>query len=116
MGLREVLEERKRRKCEESLHEFFLQAWSVLEPATELIDSWHYELICEYLELITRGKFRERFPEKQGIIINIPPRTGKSLLVSVCWPCWSWILRPSMKLLCASYSDQLATEHSMSRR
>jgi hypothetical protein len=30
--LRDLLEERKKRRCEESLHEFFLQAWPVLEP------------------------------------------------------------------------------------
>src|SRR5258705_3004144 len=98
--LKELLEERRKRRCEENLHGFFLQAWKVLEPATELIDSWHYELICEYLELITRGKFRERYPDKQGLIINVPSRTGKSLLVSAIWPSWSWILRPSLKFLC----------------
>ena len=116
MGLKELLEERKRRKCEESLHEFFLQAWHVLEPGTPLIDSWHYELITSHLELITRGEFRKRYPEKLGVVINVPPRTGKSTLVSVCWPAWSWIDRPSLRFLCASYSDQLATEHSMARR
>ncbi len=116
MALRNLLEERRKRKCEESLHEFFLAAWSILEPATELIDSWHYELICQYLELITRGEFRKRYTDKLGLIINVPPRTGKSTLVSVCWPVWSWILRPSLRFLCASYSDQLATEHSMARR
>jgi hypothetical protein len=84
MGLRDLLKERERRKCELSLHEFFLQAWQVLEPATELEDSWHYELICQYLELITRGEFRKKFPERLGVIINVPPRTGKSTLVSVC--------------------------------
>jgi hypothetical protein len=114
--LRDLLEERKKRHCEESLHEFFLQAWPVLEPATELVDSWHFELICEYLELITREQFRKRWPERLGAVINVPPRTGKSTLVSVCWPCWSWILRPAMRFLCASYSDQLASEHSMARR
>jgi len=114
--LRELLKERQKRKSEESLHEFFLQAWDVLEPGTGLVDSWHYELICEHLELITKGKFRERFPDKQGVVVNVPPRTGKSTLVSVCWPAWSWISRPSLKFLCASYSDQLATEHSMARR
>lgn len=116
MGLKELLAERAKRKCEESLHEFFLQAWSTLEPGTELIDSWHYELISENLELISRGEFRKRHPDKLGLIINVPPRTGKSTLVSVCWPVWSWIERPAMRFLCASYSDQLASEHSMARR
>jgi len=116
MGLKDLLAERAKRKCEESLHEFFLQAWHVLEPATELVDSWHYELISQYLELVTRGQFRKRYPEKQGTICNVPPRTAKSSLISIAWPCWSWIDRPGMRFLCASYSDQLATEHSLHRR
>jgi hypothetical protein len=116
MRLTDLLEERRKRKAEESLHEFFLQAWHVLEPNTPLVDSWHYELICQYLELITRGEFRKRYPDKLGLIINVPPRTGKSTLVSVSWPCWSWIDRPGMRFLCASYSDQLASEHSLNRR
>src|SRR5438034_293575 len=66
--------------------------------------------------LITRGEFRRRYPERQGLIINVPPRTAKSILTSVCWPCWSWMARPGMRFLCASYSDQLATEHSLARR
>lgn len=111
-----LLEERRKRKAEDSLHEFFLQAWPILEPATPLVDSWHYQLITEYLELITSGQFRKRWPDKLGVIINVPPRTGKSLLCSVTWPVWSWLVQPSLRFLCASYSDQLATEHSMARR
>jgi hypothetical protein len=116
MSLKELLKERQKRKCEESLHEFFLQAWGVLEPATALVDSWHYQLISEHLELITRGEFRKQYPDKLGVLINVPPRTGKSSLVSIAWPVWSWIARPSLRFLCASYSDQLSTEHSMARR
>lgn len=116
MGLRELLNERERRAAEESLHEFFVQAWHVLEPATSFYDSWHYQLLCEHLELIASGEFRKRWPEKLGVVINVPPRTGKSSLCSVAWPCWSWISRPNLRFLCASYSDQLATEHSMARR
>ena len=114
--MKELLEERKKRKCEESLHEFFLEAWQVLEPGTVVHDSWHYELISQYLESVTRGEFRKRWPDRWGIVVNVPPRTAKSTLVSICWPVWSWIERPAMRFLCASYSDQLATEHSMARR
>lgn len=77
MGLRDLLMEREKRKCEESLHEFFLQAWETLQPGTELVDSWHYELISQYLELITRGEFRKRWPEKLGLTVNVAPRTRK---------------------------------------
>jgi hypothetical protein len=114
--LKDLLEERRKRKCEGSLHDFFVEAWQVLVPGEPFVDSWHYRLIAEYLELITRGEFRKRYPEKQGLLIGVPPRTGKSSLVNVSWPVWSWVQRPSLRFLCASYSDQLASEHSMARR
>src|SRR5437879_6537225 len=114
--LTDYLAERRKRRCEQSLLEFFREAWKVLEPETRFIDSWHYQLIAEYLELVTRGQFRKRFPGKIGIIFNQPPRTAKSSLITICWPCWSWIAKPSLRFLCASYSDQLASEHSVARR
>ncbi len=116
MGLREHLEERRRRRFEGSLVEFFYGAWEILEPMTPLCESWHYEYIAEYLELITRGQFKERYPDKLGLICNVPPRSGKSSLLSVAWPVWSWISRPSMRFLCASYAEQLAGDHSLKRR
>ena len=39
--------------------------------------AWHV------LEAVSRG-------EIQNLLINIPPRHMKSLLVSVFWPCWEW--------------------------
>jgi predicted phage terminase large subunit-like protein len=116
MGLREFLEERQRRKCEGSLYEFFLAAWKVLEPETPLVESWHYRLLCEYLELIEAGEFREKFPDKIGLLINVPPRTAKSLLISVIFPCWCWLRRPALRFLCASYGQTLAEDHSAKRR
>lgn len=116
MGLQELMDERRRRRCESSLLEFFYAAWRVLEPSTELVKSWHYELICAYLELATFGRFKQQFPEALGLICNVPPRSGKSSLISVAWPVWSWIHRPSLRFLCASYAEQLAAEHSLKRR
>lgn len=50
------------------------------------------------------------------LVINIPPRYMKSLLVSVLWPCWEWQLRPSQRSLFSSYAESLASYHSLSRR
>lgn len=50
------------------------------------------------------------------MIINIPPRFGKSLLASVLFPVWVWLNNPAERFLFASYSSVLATKHSLDRR
>src|SRR5579872_3534546 len=97
------------------LAEFFRAAWIVLEPATPLTWSWHYDLICEWLKLIAVGQFKQRYPKKRGVIINVPPRTAKSTLVSA-WMVWTWLTRPAARFLCASYSHTLSEDHSYRRR
>jgi predicted phage terminase large subunit-like protein len=97
------------RACEKSLYRFFLSAWSVLEPNTPLYTNWHLEYVCEQLEQVTQGKTRR-------LIINVPPRSLKSTIATICWPVWEWISRPWERFMFASYSQALSTEHSMARR
>lgn len=63
---------------------FMREAWKVLEPSTPLVWSWHLDAICLHLEAITFGKMTPR------LIINIPPGSSKSLIVSVLWHAWMW--------------------------
>lgn len=62
-----------------SLREFVLQAWPVVEPSTPFVPGWHIDAIIEHLEAVTHGQIR-------NLLINVPPRHMKSLLVSVFWP------------------------------
>lgn len=39
-----------------------------------------------------------------------------SRAVTVMWPCWEWIHKPSLRYLCASFSANLAIDHSIERR
>lgn len=74
-----------------------------------LIDNWHVGAICEHLEAVTRE-------EIQRLLINVPPGHAKSLLVSVFWPAWVWIQRPSWRGLFGSYSGDLAIRDSVKCR
>lgn len=102
---REIL----RRHASRDLLTFVKQAWSVLEPGTVFQPTWHVELLCEHLQAVTAGHTRQ-------LVINIPPRYGKSLLVSVFWPVWEWIQHPGHRWLFASFSEALSTKHSIDRR
>ena len=96
-------------KAEDSLAEFFRQAWKVMEPGVEYIHGWHIDAICEHLEAVTRGEIRK-------LLINMPPRHAKSSLVSVAWPAWEWIKKPWMKYLYSSYSMVLSIRDSVACR
>lgn len=100
---------------EDSLAEFFKAAWEVLEPGRKLTWSWHYDLLCEYLTLIREGVFHEYFPKVSALIVNVPPRTAKSSLITICFPVWCWTKFPERRFMCASHNVGLSTEHSLKR-
>ena len=88
---------------------FVKKAWRVLQPQRPLIWSWHYDYLCEILTLVKRRQLLR-------VIINIPPRTLKSTLVTILFPAWVWITEPEHNFLTASYSLDLSSEHSVVRR
>jgi len=98
-----------RKLAERSLADFVRQAWPVLEPKTSYLENWHHQLLIEALEEVAAGKIRR-------LIINVPPRSGKSLLASIFFPVWIWLGNPAERFLFASYSSVLATKHSLDRR
>ena len=72
------------------LGEFVRQAWHIVEPETPFVPGFHIEAIIEHLEAVSRGQIR-------NLLINVPPRHMKSLLVSVFWPAWEWIRWPERR-------------------
>lgn len=98
------------------LSDFVREGWSLLEPVTDLNWNWHLDLICDYLTMVRDGKFRKLHPELEGLIFNVPPRTMKSLLISVFFPIWVWTSDPSRRFMFVSYSEKLSTQHSILRR
>jgi predicted phage terminase large subunit-like protein len=92
-----------------SLREFIPMAWPIIEPGVPLQMNWHIEAICEHLEAVTAGEIRR-------LIVNIPPRSMKSRLISVMWPCWVWLTRPESRWMFASYSGDLSTDLSVDCR
>src|SRR5437764_7572976 len=62
-----------------SLAEFVKGAWKVIEPGRELIWNWHVFAICAHVEALVKGTLGKR-----NLIINVPPGSMKSTIVSVC--------------------------------
>jgi predicted phage terminase large subunit-like protein len=114
-SLRQVRAERCRRR----LHEFVRHGWEVVEPETPLIWGWHIEAVCQHLEACTRQQlWTPGTPDPDGgriqrLLINQPPGTMKSLLVSVFWPAWEWIEHPHIRSLFGSNALELAIRDSV---
>lgn len=89
--------------AEHSLYEFFKQAWIYIEGDIPFIDSWHIRAICEHLEACYRREIK-------NLIISVPPRTGKTSLISIAFPAWVWIHKQQEKFLCASATIGLSLE------
>jgi len=98
-----------RAELEADFTAFVRAAWHVIRPGVDLKWSWHYDLLAEYLaEVYERKILRLR--------VNMPPRTLKSILVTVMFPVWVWTKQATHNFATASYSGDLSTEHSVLRR
>lgn len=92
-----------------ALRAFVKDAWPIIEPANPLQDEYYIDYMCEYLELVTKGEILK-------LLFNLPPREGKSNIVTISWPAWSWIMKPFLRFLTCSYSSSLAVKHAVMRR
>jgi predicted phage terminase large subunit-like protein len=88
---------------------FVKKVWIVLQPNRPLIWSWHYDYLCEQLTLVKQRRLLR-------LIVNIPPRTLKSTLITIAYPVWVWITEPEHNFMAVSYNLDLSTEHSVMRR
>src|SRR6516162_5666819 len=86
---------------------FAYAAYEVLHPNKPLVPNWHIDCICHHLAAMEA----EHLPTR--LVVNLPPRSLKSYLVSVAWVAWLLGRRPSLRIICASYSEELA--HKFSR-
>ncbi len=88
---------------------FCQRAWKILLP-NPVVWNWHMDAICDHLAYVTMGEIRY-------LMINIPPRLSKTVLVSVLWPAWHWLHFPGEQFLTASVDDQLSRDSAiLSRR
>ncbi len=76
-------------RARRSLAEFVRQAWPIIEPSTPLIWNWHIDVICDHIQALVEGRL-----SKNNLIINVPPGSMKSTILSVCLPAWVWIQKP----------------------
>jgi len=99
----------EKKLCEMSFYEFFKAAWIVVEPAVPLSTNWHHKYICDLLQEECERVIAQK-PKTKDIIINVPFRSTKSLIVTVMFPVWAWIRSPKLRFITSSYSATLSIE------
>lgn len=104
----------KAEKCRRSFFYFVQTFWHIIIPE-EPIYNWHIEYLCKELQSIVE-KVAKRESKDYDLIINIPPGTSKSTIVTVMLPVWAWVLDDTIRSLTASYSQSLSTDHSLKSR
>ena len=98
----------------QSFYRFFLEFWREVVHE-ELVPNWHIQYLCDELQVVALRVFRNQ-PKAYDLLINIPPSTTKSTIVSQMFPAWVWTFMPSAKFICGSYAQQVALKDSVRTR
>lgn len=83
------------------LNVFLQQSFSTVYPNKEYLDNWHIQAIVYCLKKCIEGEYPR-------LNINMPPRHLKSFVVSVVFPAFVLAHDPTAKIICISYSEELA--------
>src|SRR5690348_16171534 len=88
---------------------FLKKVFTTLNPGSALDDNWHLRVLASELADIANGKTRR-------LIINLPPRSLKSIAASVALVAWYLGHNPSAEVICASYGSDLAKKFAFDCR
>lgn len=86
---------------------FIEKVFNELNPGIKYEHNWHIDLLAEHLAHINEGR---------RIIINIPPRSLKSIIISVALPAFILGIDPTKRIIAASFAKTLSVKHSLDTR
>lgn len=92
----------------DSLYDYILYMYAN-EKKVLIDENWHIREICSKLEDIFYGKIKR-------LIINVPPRSLKTQIVSIAFPSWCLGKQNNIKFMDISYSSTLAQKNSLECR
>lgn len=91
--------------------EFFKAATKVLYPSVEWDYNWHFRYIADLLQSEVQ-RINDKLPKDKDFIVNLPFRSGKSILISIIFPVWAWVKNPCLNIITVSATDFLAQKFS----
>lgn len=93
----------------QDLSAFIQKTFCTLEPGTKYQHNWHIDHLAWQLTRVMRG-------EVKRLIINVPPRSGKSIAVSIAFTAWVLGHDPTRRIIAVSYAEDLARKLSVDTR
>ena len=83
--------------------------FATLNPGTPFVDSWHLDAIAEQLRRVHAGQTKR-------LIVNVPPRSGKSIMTTIGFSAWMQGRDPRSRIICVSSDDSLVRSLAASYR
>lgn len=98
----------RREKALRRLDWFVLEFWEEVE-SFKIIWNWHIAAFCWHLMAVTYGLI-------QNLLYTAPPRTTKSRVLTMFWPCWEFARGMSSRYLTTGNDQALMIELSVDCR
>src|SRR5688572_9591035 len=84
---------------------FIQRSFQTVVPGQPYLSNWHVAAMAHHLELCRLRKIRR-------LLITLPPRNLKSICTSVAFPAFALGHNPALRIVCASYSQELTVKHA----
>ena len=84
---------------------FLQRCLMTLNPGRPFLNNWHIQAILYQLDRIRRGEITR-------LIINMPPRSLKSIVTSVAAPAFILGHDPAKRLIVVTYGAELGAKHA----
>jgi len=101
MEIDKLVDELDARKKNKLAYDDLIEFCKAMQP--DYIVGQHHRILADMLMAIEQG-------EKDRICVNIPPRHGKSQLVSIFFPAWFLGRNPNKKVMMVSHTTDLAVD------
>jgi predicted phage terminase large subunit-like protein len=95
--------------CRTDFLSFARKCFDLLSPGASFLPNWHLCALAYELEQVRLGATKR-------LIINMPPRSLKSIVCSVAFPAFVLGHDPAKRFIVASYASDLAIKHANDSR
>lgn len=93
---------------------FVRAAWPVINPTQPLEENWHLQVICDHVQATIEELEKARRDPKyrmrwQNVLFNVPPRSGKTVIIGIMLPAWIWLRDPGLKYRYVSANPRMVS-------
>ena len=88
---------------------FVQRVFNEVSPNDSYIHNWHIDCICDYLNAVEGGDIKK-------LIIATPPRSMKTITISIAWSAWLLGKNPARQIVGASHTARLSADINVAVR